>query len=56
MAIARSFGVTFFISLLLKFLSDFDLNMNAVERILDYIHKDTVEASWEEPKPKENWP
>ena len=56
MAISRSFGITFFISFYLKCLSDFDLNMNAVERILDYIHKDSVEASWDKEEPPKNWP
>ena len=30
--------------------------MNAVERIIEYVHKKELEKSWSEPKPPENWP
>ena len=30
--------------------------MNAVERILQYVNKEEIEADWEDPIPPKNWP
>ena len=30
--------------------------MSAVERIVEYIEKDSVEASWDKPVPDDDWP
>jgi len=56
LSISWSLTITGLVSFALKTLSDTEIQMNSVERILQYINKTEKEAEWEKPEAPENWP
>lgn len=56
LSISWALGATGLIGFALKTMSDTEIQMNSVERIMQYINKTEKEADWEEPKAPEGWP
>jgi len=56
LAISWALGITGLIGFALKTMSDTEIQMNSVERIMEYINKSEQEANWEEPKAHTGWP
>jgi len=56
LSISWSLTITGLVSFALKTLSDTEIQMNSVERILQYINKTEKEAEWETPEAPQGWP
>jgi len=56
LSISWSLTITGLVSFAIKTLSDTEIQMNSVERILEYINKPEKEADWDKPEAPQGWP
>lgn len=53
--LTRIFQISVFLNFTFKIIADVELQMNAVERMTEYIEKPDQEAVWTHPQPKKQW-